>query len=169
LQKASKKANENTQKKGRSHSGRFYEQGEMQEFLFRGRSEIDAELMLCHNSKAVLGRTVISVIVAITLPIVATPLSARSCILSNVASEKACKPGCCANKTCCKTSEKNRATPSQPLAKSGTDQQNIVVSPPVLNVVSVNQPARTKSVLPRLASCSSYSSATLALICIRLI
>jgi hypothetical protein len=50
-------------------------------------------------------------------------LASRSCILSNVASEKACKPSCCANKTCCATSPKNTAPQSQPLAKGDSSQQ----------------------------------------------
>jgi hypothetical protein len=116
----------------------------------------------------VLGKTVISIIVVMTLPLAATPLSARSCILSNVATEKACKPGCCANKKCCETSEKNRATPSQPLAKSGVDQQNIVASSLPVAVVGIDQaPAKSFSHLN--TNYSSHSPATLALICIRLI
>ena len=85
--------------------------------------EIDARHSLCYGVNAVLSRTVISVIVAMTVPLGATPLSARSCILSNVASEKACKPGCCANKICCATSPRNTAPPSQPLAKADSGQQ----------------------------------------------
>jgi hypothetical protein len=104
-----------------------------------------------------------------TLPVAAMPLSARTCILSNVASEKACKPGCCANKKCCETSEKNRATPSQPLPKSGADQHNIVVSPSVTAVVGVDQDATAKSPIHLKANCWLHFSATLALICIRLI
>jgi hypothetical protein len=106
--------------------------------------------------------------VAAMLPVAAMPLSARSCILSNVASEKACKPGCCANKKCCETSEKNRATPSQPLAKSGADQQNIIASCSATAVVGMDQDTTPKLVL-RLGGNSSHSPPTLALICIRLI
>jgi len=49
--------------------------------------------------------------------------AARSCILSNASSQKACQPSCCANKTCCATSPKNTAPPSQPLAKTDSSQQ----------------------------------------------
>jgi len=49
--------------------------------------------------------------------------AARSCILSNASSQKACQPSCCANKTCCATSPKNTAPPSQPLAKADSGQQ----------------------------------------------
>jgi hypothetical protein len=131
--------------------------------------EIDAGHSLCYEVSAVLSRTVISVIVAMMLPVAAMPLSARSCILSNVASEKACKPGCCANKKCCETSEKNRATPSQPLAKSAGEQQNIVASPSAIAVVEVDQAPSAKSFSYLKADCSSHFPATLAFICIRLI
>jgi hypothetical protein len=107
--------------------------------------------------------------VAMALPVAATPLSARTCILSNVASEKACKPGCCANKKCCETSEKNRATPSQPLAKSGADQQNIVASPTAIAVVGIDQAPSAKSFSYLSRNNSSHFQATLAFICIRLI
>jgi hypothetical protein len=107
--------------------------------------------------------------VAMALPVAATPLSARTCILSNVASEKACKPGCCANKKCCETSEKNRATPSQPLAKSGVDQQNLVASPSAIAVAGAHQVPSAKSFSYLNTSCSSHYLATLAFLCIRLI
>jgi len=50
-------------------------------------------------------------------------LAARSCILSSAPSQKACQSSCCANKTCCATSPKNTAPPSQPLAKADSSQQ----------------------------------------------
>jgi hypothetical protein len=113
-----------------------------------------------------MSKIVITLMVAMTLPVAAMPLSARSCILSNVASEKACKPGCCANKKCCETSEKNRAIPSEPLAKSGADQQNIVASP---SAIVVDQGASAKSFSHLNTNCPSHSPPTLAFICIRLI
>ena len=132
-------------------------------------ASLDAASELCYQISAVLSRIAISFLVAMTLPVAAMPLSARSCILSNVASEKACKPGCCANKKCCETSEKNRATPSQPLAKSAADQQNIAAWPPATSIVDVDQDTTPKSVLRLGANCPSHSPPTLALICIRLI
>jgi hypothetical protein len=50
-------------------------------------------------------------------------LAARSCILSSAPSRNACQLTCCANKTCCATSPKNTAPPSQPLAKGDSGQQ----------------------------------------------
>ena len=130
---------------------------------------LDAGSELCYDVSAVLSRIAISLAVAITVGVAAMPLSARSCILSNVASEKACKPQCCANKKCCETSDKNRATPAQPLDKSGADQQNIVASPSATAVVSVDQDTTPKLVLRLGANSLSHSPPTLALICIRLI
>lgn len=118
---------------------------------------------------ALMSKIVMSLMVAMALPVAAMPLSARTCILSNVASEKACTPGCCANKKCCETSEKNRATPSQPLAKSGGEQQNIVASPSAIAVVEIDQAPSAKSFCYLKADCSSHFPATLAFICIRLI
>jgi len=50
-------------------------------------------------------------------------LAARSCILTNAPSQKACQTRCCANKTCCATSPRNTAPLSQPLAKADSGQQ----------------------------------------------
>jgi hypothetical protein len=70
-----------------------------------------------------LNRIMISVAVAVALVAAPVASAARSCILVNAPSEKACQPSCCANKTCCATSPKNTALPSQPLAKADSDQQ----------------------------------------------
>ena len=77
--------------------------------------------MLYGNS--MLSRIMISVAMAVAL--VAAPIAstARSCILVNAPSQKACQPSCCANKTCCATSSKNTAPASQPLAKADSGQQ----------------------------------------------
>jgi hypothetical protein len=65
-----------------------------------------------------LSRIMISVAVATALFMAPASLAARSCILSNAPSQKACQPSCCGNKTCCATSPKNTAPFSQPLAKA---------------------------------------------------
>lgn len=46
-------------------------------------------------------------------------LSARTCIISDAPAQKACQPGCCANKACCATSEK-AAPVSQPFVKDNS-------------------------------------------------
>jgi hypothetical protein len=70
-----------------------------------------------------LSRIMISVAMAAALFMAPVGLAARSCILVNAPSQKACQPSCCANKTCCATSPKNTAPPSQPLAKADSGQQ----------------------------------------------
>jgi hypothetical protein len=70
-----------------------------------------------------LSRIIISMTMAAALFTAPVGLTARSCILSSVPSQKACQPSCCANKTCCATSPKNTGPPSQPLAKADSGQQ----------------------------------------------
>jgi hypothetical protein len=70
-----------------------------------------------------LSRIVISVATAVALVVAPMGSAARSCILVNAPSQKACQSSCCANKTCCATSPKNTAPPSQPLAKADSSQQ----------------------------------------------
>src|SRR4030081_327219 len=53
-------------------------------------------------------------------------LPAAPCVVTNTPSPKACQPGCCANKTCCRTSHQRTGIPVQPLTKSSSDQQNVV-------------------------------------------
>jgi hypothetical protein len=70
-----------------------------------------------------LSRIMISVAMAAALLMAPAGVAARSCVLSNAPSQKACQSRCCANKTCCATSPKNTALPSQPLAKADSGQQ----------------------------------------------
>jgi hypothetical protein len=70
-----------------------------------------------------LTRIMISMAMAAAVFTAPVGLAARSCILTNAPSQKACQPSCCANKTCCATSPKNTAPPSQPLAKADSGQQ----------------------------------------------
>src|SRR5213080_1298543 len=70
-----------------------------------------------------VSRIIISMATAAALFMAPVGQAARSCILSNAPSQKACQPSCCANKTCCATSPKNTAPQSQPLAKADSGQQ----------------------------------------------
>jgi hypothetical protein len=70
-----------------------------------------------------LSRIMISIAMAAALFTAPAGLAARSCILTNAPSQKACQLSCCANKTCCATSPKNTAPPSQPIAKGDSNQQ----------------------------------------------
>jgi hypothetical protein len=115
-----------------------------------------------------LSRILISVALALALVAAPARISARSCILSNTSTQKACQPACCANKTCCKTSRKNTSPPAQPLAKSGSDQGNIAtLSSPV--AVAVLNYAPVESFVFSSADRAGHSPAPFALICIRLI
>jgi len=124
-------------------------------------------VLLVIQTKAMLSRITISLVLAAALVSAPMCVSARPCILSNASNPKACQSDCCANKTCCATSPKNTAPIAQPLAKSGSNQQNIVTLPAVFSV-AVDQPALESPVFQS-AECTAHSPPTLALICIRLI
>jgi len=115
-----------------------------------------------------LSKISISVVLAAAMFVNATRLPATPCVLSNIPSEKACAPACCANKTCCETSHRNTASPVQPLAKSGSDQQNIVTFPATIGVAVLDHAAAASSVFSS-ARFAANSPAPLALNCIRLI
>jgi hypothetical protein len=115
-----------------------------------------------------LGKIGTSVVVATALFLGAVRLPAVPCILSNAPSEKACAPGCCKNKSCCETSHQRTAPPVQPLAKAGSNQQNIATFAATGPVAVFDQAATELFVFPS-AECSTHSPPPLALICIRLI
>jgi hypothetical protein len=115
-----------------------------------------------------LSKVSLSAVVGAALLVSATRLPAAPCALSNTPSEKACAPACCANKTCCETSHRNTASPLQPLAKSGSDQENIATFPATVGVAVLNHAASSSSVFSS-AHFAAHSPAPLALNCIRLI
>src|SRR5438093_10458063 len=106
-----------------------------------------------------------SVAVVIVLFAATVRLPASVCIVTNTASEKACQPGCCANKDCCATSHERTGPPSQPLAKSSSVQQNI----PAIAAhygISVQPATANKPPVFSSADVDAHSPPTLALICI---
>src|SRR5437660_12453318 len=115
-----------------------------------------------------LSRIMISVAMAAALLVAPVSISARSCILLNAAAEKACQPGCCANKTCCATSPQNTAPASQPLAKSASDQQNLVGLSSQGGLALLSPVAIASSFFSHEDS-AAHSPPRLALTCIRLI
>jgi hypothetical protein len=115
-----------------------------------------------------LSRIMMSVALAVALVAAPVRISARSCILVNAPTQKACQPVCCANKTCCQTSHKNTSPPAQPLAKFGSDQGNIATLPVPIAVAVLNY-APVESFVFSSAGRAVHSPAPLALICIRLI
>jgi hypothetical protein len=70
-----------------------------------------------------LSRIAIALALVVALTTAPFHASARTCIVSDAPVQKACKPGCCANKTCCATSKKNTAPISQPFAKGASGPQ----------------------------------------------
>lgn len=115
-----------------------------------------------------LGKIGTSMVVATALFIGAVRLPAVPCILSNAPSEKACAPGCCKNKSCCETSQQRTGPPVQPLAKTGTDQQNIATVAPIVPVAVFDQATAELFVFSS-AEGRAHSQPPFALICIRLI
>jgi len=115
-----------------------------------------------------LSRIMISVVLAVAFVAAPVRISARSCILVNAPTQKACQPACCANKTCCETSPKNTSPTAQPLAKSGSDQGNIATLPSALAVAGLIPAAGTSSIFMS-RDCTAHSPPPLALICVRLI
>ncbi len=103
------------------------------------------------------------------LSVGALRLPAQSCLLSNSASEKACHPGCCANKTCCATSARNTAAPSQPLAKSSVTHELSAVVAQVTPTLLPDQGSATKLAVRSQAQSAAHSPPRLALFCTFLI
>jgi hypothetical protein len=123
----------------------------------------------CYELNVMISKLATAVMLASALFVASMPLSAAPCILSNTPSEEACEPGCCANKTCCETSHTNTAPPAQPITKSGSDLQNIVVLSATVSVAGLNPATTVESVAFSSAENARHSPAPLALICIRLI
>src|SRR6266481_1728178 len=115
-----------------------------------------------------LSRIIISLATAAALFTAPVGVAARSCILSNAPSQKACQPSCCANKTCCATSPENTAPPSQPLAKADSSQQLnatcFAVALPFSNYETGAQQFRFRATVP-----SANSPPRFALLCTFLI
>jgi len=116
----------------------------------------------------IVSKISISVVVAMALFLGAVRLPGVSCVLSNAPSEKACIPGCCANKTCCETSQERTGPPVQPLAKSVFDQQNIATLSSTVAITVLQRVAEESPVLAG-EEWTAHSLPPLALICIRLI
>src|SRR5262245_65537515 len=64
-----------------------------------------------------LSRSIISTAIAGALFAAPVGLASRSCILTSAPVQQACKPACCANKTCCTTAHEHKSNANQPLGK----------------------------------------------------
>src|SRR5262249_40556628 len=86
-----------------------------------------------------LSRIMISMAAAVAMLVAPMGSAARSCILVNAPSQKACQPRCCANMTCCVTSLKNPAPSTQPLAKNGSAPETNAVGASTVVAVFLHQ------------------------------
>ena len=110
-----------------------------------------------------------SVLLALTVLAAPLPASARTCILSNTASDKACKMACCANMSCCAMSQNNTVPATPPLAKSADQSDsNLILAPAAAATIAVLDFPSFKANIS-LADFSAHSPPILALNCALLI
>src|SRR5215831_21224852 len=95
-------------------------------------------------------------------------LTARSCILSSAPVQQACKPGSCANKSCCATSSEHKSTPSHPLTKADSSYK-VNATSIALPLVPPSPDSGGQRFTVSNNESSAHSPPTLALICVRLI
>jgi len=119
--------------------------------------------------KAMLSRLMIALVALVVVVMAPMHVSARSCILSNAASQKTCQRDCCANQTCCETSFSNTASPTQPLAKTTVALElSATYAPAVTAIVSNQASADQRFAYVRASSCARPPS-RLVLLCTFLI
>jgi hypothetical protein len=116
-----------------------------------------------------LSRIIISLAMAAALFTGPVGLAARSCILSSAPEQKACKPGCCANKACCETSKEHKATSTRPLVKPDSSYNLNATSVAIATAASPSPEFGTQRFALSKAASGGHSPPALALICIRLI
>ena len=141
-------------------------------FLFKQRNSAHAVSTRGVNhatSQLMLSRITVSLTLVAMLIVASQRSASPACILVNAPSQKACAPACCANKSCCETSQKRTGAPAQPLAASGSHQENFAMLTPVVSNGNVEQPRATEISGFSIAEHFWHSPATLTLICIRLI
>src|SRR5262249_1937519 len=114
-------------------------------------------------------RIVISVAMTAVLFVAQAGFAARSCILSTAPVQQPCKPGSCANKTCCATSNQHKSSTTQPLAKNDSNYQLSGSAGPLTTTVPPSFEIGVQLFPRSNAAFSAHSPPTLALICIRLI
>ena len=108
-----------------------------------------------------------AILAAVVLAMLVRPLQlpAASCILSNAPSHEACKPNCCANKTCCAVSKKSIGPISPPLVKSSDAGQQLLIGFVAISIIDsiadtafaqtarIHMPVRAHSPPPLAATC----------------
>jgi hypothetical protein len=96
-------------------------------------------------------------------------LPAASCVLLNAPAAEACKPNCCANKTCCATSRKTPGPVSPSLFQTGDGKQQQVIGFDSVPVLDSSALVATVVLIRLSAPARAHSPPPLATTCIRLI
>jgi len=115
-----------------------------------------------------LSRIITSLAMTAVLFTAPVTVTARACMLSSAPEQQACKPGSCANKTCCATSSDHKSTASHPLTKADSSYK-VNATFIALSVVAPSPESGAQRFAVYNAESSAHSPPTLALICIRLI
>jgi len=112
-----------------------------------------------------LSRIIVSLAMTTVLFTAPVGFAARSCILSSAPAEQSCKPGSCANKTCCATSSGHKSTQTHQLAKadSGYDVNAAFVASAV--TVPPRPDVGSKKFLLSNAPVVAHSPPALAVLC----
>jgi hypothetical protein len=112
-----------------------------------------------------LSRIIVSVAMTAALFMAPANFAARSCILSSAPAQQACKPGSCANKTCCATSSEHKSTPAHQLAKADSSYEVNAASVALAVTVPPSPEIGSQKFLLSNASVVEHSSPTLAVLC----
>ena len=120
--------------------------------------------MSCMRTRTILLSTLVLAFVVRPLQ-----LPAASCVLSNGPSHEACKPNCCANKSCCAVSKKSSAPVAPPLVKTGDGAQQLLIGFAPVSVIDwITETAVAQSGRATI-SIRAHSPPPLAASCIQLI
>ena len=131
---------------------------------------IGSTLSLSHARKQLMtSRITASLVLIAAMCVASARVASPACILVNMPSQKACAAACCANKSCCETSQKRGSEPVQPLATTSSQQQNLVAFTSLILTSEVAQPPSRDISNFSVTEDRWHSPDTLALICIRLI
>jgi hypothetical protein len=116
-------------------------------------------------------RKTAAILITVMVAMLARPLQlpAASCILANAPSQEACKMRCCANKTCCAVSKKNKRPSSQPLAQNAATKHQVIGVVAALPAASFALLIQREPVAPVALPVRMHALPPLAASCIRLI
>jgi hypothetical protein len=112
-----------------------------------------------------LSRIITSVAIVAALITAPVTVTARACILSSAPEQQACKPGSCANKSCCATSSEHKSTPAHQLAKVDSGYDVNAASVASAMTVPPSPEVGSQKFLLSSASVVGHSSPALAVLC----